>query len=45
LDPPPQGCLVEETRLFFLVSLTTLGPGQDLAFGLDPDSLWLIEAQ
>jgi len=45
LEPIPQGCVIEETRLFFLVSVGTLGPGQDLAFGLDPDSLWLIESQ
>jgi hypothetical protein len=44
-EPDPQGCVTAETRFFFLVPIGALGHGQDLAFGLDPDSLWLIEAE
>lgn len=43
-EPDPQGCVAAETRFFFLVPIGALGSGQDQAFGLDPDSLWLIEA-
>ena len=34
-----------DTRFFFLVPINALRSGQDLAFGLDPDSLWLIEPE
>jgi hypothetical protein len=44
-EPDPQGCVAAETRFFFLVPIGPLGLGQDLALGLDPDSLWLIEAE
>jgi hypothetical protein len=43
--PDPEGCIVADTRFFFLVPIDPLRPGQDLAFGLDPDSLWLIEPE
>ena len=40
-DPLPD-CVVEQIR-YFLKTPVVLGPGRDLAIGLDPDCLWLIE--
>ena len=39
---PPSNCDVEQTR-YYLRAPVTLEHGRDLAIGIDPDFLWLIE--
>ena len=40
-DELPSGCPAGQISFFFALDLQ-LGPWRDLAFGYDPDSLWLV---